>query len=344
MQKWSVNGMQTKQLHVINGIHELAIDEAADLLKEGEIVAFPTETVYGLGADATNPIAVEKIFKAKGRPSDNPLIVHVATEQQLLAIVTEVPTYVKKMITAFSPGPITYVLKSAGKVADVVTAGLTTVGVRIPNHPVALELLQRCALPIAAPSANRSGRPSPTTAEHVRQDLDGKIAAIIDGGATDIGIESTVVDCTGEIPVILRLGDITQADIINIVGACDMYEPNPELLTPKSPGLKYKHYAPEVPLIMVKDRDKIPYIVKENQEAGKRIALFYHTDTFESLPVEKLVMLGKDESMMAKNLYAALRSCKQNEVDVIICEASINNGKKSALLDRLGRAATEIIE
>lgn len=336
--------MQTRQLQMIKEIDEVAIEEAADLLREGEVVAFPTETVYGLGADATNPTAVDKIFQAKGRPSDNPLIVHVATEQQLLAIVTEAPTYVEKLIAAFSPGPITYVLKSAGKVADVVTAGLATVGVRIPNHPVALALLQRCALPIAAPSANRSGRPSPTTAEHVRQDLEGKIAAIIDGGATDIGLESTVVDCTGEVPVILRLGEITQAEIANIAGTCDLYEPPPELHTPKSPGLKYKHYAPEVPLILVKDREKLPHIVRENQLARKRIALFYHSDIFHSLAVEKLVLLGNNETMMAKNLYAALRACKRDEVDVIVCEAPITKGGKSALLDRLGRAATEIID
>src|SRR5699024_606842 len=187
-----------------------AIQEAAELLKNGETVAFPTETVYGLGANAADSRAVSKIFKAKGRPEDNPLIAHVATKEQLRKLVGILPDIAKTLLDTFTPGPLTVVLPSNGVCASNVTAGLSTIGVRIPEHPVAQELLKTCELPIAAPSANISGKPSPTTADHVWADLQGKIAGLVDGGPTGVGVESTVVDCSQDIPVVLRPGGITK--------------------------------------------------------------------------------------------------------------------------------------
>src|SRR5690625_4568367 len=213
-----VERMKTEMLRTTETERTNSITTAATYLECGEVVAIPTETVYGLAADATNEKAVRKIFAAKGRPEDNPLIVHVASKKQLMRYVKSVPSYVADLIDAFSPGPITYVLQSNGNVAPNVTAGLSTIGIRIPRHDMTLALLEQVQLPLAAPSANLSGRPSPTDANHVMEDLQGKIAAILDGGKTDIGIESTVVDCTEDVPIILRLGAITERDIVRVVG------------------------------------------------------------------------------------------------------------------------------
>lgn len=333
--------MQTKLIDMTETINEEDIKTVVQLLRRGELVAFPTETVYGLGADATNETAVNHIFKAKGRPSDNPLIVHVATKEQLLTLTEDVPDYVEKLIDAFSPGPITYVLKSAGHVANVVTAGLSTVGIRIPDHRVALAIISACKKPIAAPSANRSGKPSPTKAAHVVEDLYGKIACIVDGGGTDIGIESTVVDCTRNIPLILRPGAITAKQIANIVGACHTYEKKEPTEQPKSPGLKYVHYAPEVPLMLVK-KEQIHKLVYKYKREKKRIALLYETDKFKDIAVEKTMFLGRDEATMAQHLYEILRSLKKDVVDIIVCELP-SFSLDSALIDRLKRAATEVI-
>lgn len=193
--------------------NQKAINGAAALLKSGSAVAFPTETVYGLGADATNEAAVSKIFQAKGRPEDNPLIAHVATKSQLTRLVDSYPPFVDKLIDEFVPGPLTFVLPSNGTCVKNVTAGLSTIAVRIPDHPVAQELLKVSDIPIAAPSANISGKPSPTTGNHVWADLHGKIAGILDGGPTGVGVESTVIDCTDEIPIILRPGGITKEQL-----------------------------------------------------------------------------------------------------------------------------------
>lgn len=317
------------------------VKKIATILRKGNIVALPTETVYGLAADATNEQAVRKIFQAKGRPSDNPLIVHVATKAQLFELVSDLQPYVEKLIDTFSPGPITYILPDAGIVAPTVTAGLSTVGIRIPNHPVALAILKEVNRPLAAPSANRSGRPSPTEAKHVEEDLAGKISALVDGGRTSVGIESTVLDCTGPVPIILRPGAVTAQEIRKVVGACKLYKPKEEE-TPKSPGLKYVHYAPEVPLLLV-EKQKIPSVIKEYEAAEKRIGLLYQTDAFETLSITKRAYLGSDEVEGSKRLYRLLRSFSKKEVDVLICEYP-KNFSDHALNDRLRRAATEIIK
>src|SRR5690625_4129839 len=225
--------MQTKRWNVTED--DAGIAEAASFIQQGLTVAFPTETVYGLGADATNEQAVAKIFQAKRRPVDNPLIVHVATVNQLLRLVSYLPAYVEQLIDKLTPGPLTFVLPSNGTCAPNVTAGLSTVAVRIPSHPVAQRLLLSARLPIAAPSANISGKPSPTTADHVWEDLAGHIAGLLDGGKTGFGLESTVLDCTKEIPVILRPGSITKEQIEAIIGPIHVYtEPKATEQVPRS--------------------------------------------------------------------------------------------------------------
>lgn len=333
--------MKTKLLKVEENNEN--IQEAATLLKRGEVVAFPTETVYGLGADATNEQAVAKIFTAKGRPSDNPLIVHVASKEQLLELVTDVPDYVERLIDTFSPGPITYVLKSKGKVAANVTAGLNTVAVRIPNHDIALSLLTACELPIAAPSANISGRPSPTSATHVLDDLDGKIAAVLDGGTSQVGVESTVVDCTGAEPVILRRGKITEEDIEKVINVNEVEIYDRQVEKPKSPGLKYKHYAPEIPLYLIESDITIQVVIDAEKRKGNRVGALVSAATAKKISADKIVAVGIDEEEIAKNLYEALRSFKKVEVDVIVCESFPAKEVGKAVMDRICKAASRTI-
>lgn len=337
--------METKHLIAKDKFLNESIKKAAILLKKGEIVAIPTETVYGLGADATREEAVDKIYRAKGRPNDNPLIVHIGSKEQLFELVTDIPPYVEDLIDKFSPGPITYVLKSSGKVAKNVTAGLTTVGVRIPDNPVALELLRYSEIPIAAPSANISGKPSPTTAQHVLDDLEGKISAVLDGGPAKVGVESTVIDCTEAQPVVLRLGKITTDEIQQVVGNVEVastLSDNSE--KPKSPGMKYKHYAPEVPLILVKQKSQMEQVINKEKSKGSRIGLLISASNAKQFQAEKIIVLGENEEEIAERLYNALRSFKQEEIDVVICESFPTSGVGRAVMDRIERAATSIID
>ena len=231
---------------LVDSDDEQAMKDAAEHLRNGEVVGFPTETVYGLGCDAGNGEAVKKVFEAKGRPADNPLICHIGDKEQIKDIVSEITPLAQRLIDSFMPGPITIVMKKSDAVSDQTTAGLDTVGVRMPSHPVANRFLKYCGIPVAAPSANLSGRPSPTGARSVLEDMDGYIYAVIDGGDSEFGLESTVVDCTGTVPVILRPGAVTKADIDLVLqegeavmaGALNSEE------TPRSPGMKYRHYAP----------------------------------------------------------------------------------------------------
>lgn len=324
--------------------NEKAIEEAAHMLMSGSLVAFPTETVYGLGADATSEQAVRKIFAAKGRPQDNPLIAHVATKRQLKALVTELPLYVEKLIDAFSPGPITYVLPSNGSCAQNVTAGLATVAVRIPSHPVALQLMEACDRPIAAPSANISGKPSPTTADHVWDDLSGKIAGLIDGGPTGVGMESTVLDCTKEQPLILRPGAITKEAIqqvsrMNVNSAQDIHPSKPP-----SPGMKYKHYTPEVSLWLVSGTPReINIIIDQEKRKGKRVGVMAQDETIKHLSADHKVSLGNNINEVATHLYDTLRSFKLSDVDLIICETFPEVGIGQAVMNRLRKAASKYI-
>ncbi len=323
------------------------IQEAADLIRKGSLVAFPTETVYGLGADATSEAAVKKIFIAKGRPQDNPLITHVATTDQLRKLVDHLPVYAEKLIKAFTPGPITFVLRSNGTCAPNVSAGLKTVAIRIPDHPVAQQLLLKSGIPIAAPSANTSGKPSPTTADHVADDLCGKIAGILDGGPTGVGMESTVIDCTRAAgPIILRPGGITKEQLEKVIGAVSV---DPALADsheqPISPGLKYKHYSPEVPLLLVDGASKnIQMIIDREQTKPLRVGVLASTNTAENLRAEKVISLGKSLDEIATNLYSGLRAFTKEDIDLIICETFPESGIGQAIMNRLKKAAHEVIK
>ncbi|MGF7012850.1 L-threonylcarbamoyladenylate synthase [Ornithinibacillus bavariensis] len=344
--------IDTRRWNIVKNINKSneMIQEAANYLIIGDTVAFPTETVYGLGADATNKDAVAKIFQAKGRPQDNPLIAHVATKEQLLNLVTNVPDYVDRLIETFSPGPITYVLPSNGVCAENVTAGLSTIGVRIPSHPVALALIKACGLPIAAPSANISGKPSPTTADHVWEDLSGRIAGVVDGGPTGVGVESTVIDCTQDIPVILRPGGITLEELEVVVGKVlidPAFEKGETKEKPKAPGMKYKHYAPEVPMWLIDgDFKHMQQVINNLIADGKSVGVLANRNTLERLSSEEKVYahsLGESLEDVAANLYDGLRSFKYGEVDIILCETYQEIGIGLAIMNRLKKAASKLI-
>ncbi|GAB3789364.1 L-threonylcarbamoyladenylate synthase [Virgibacillus kimchii] len=324
---------------------EKSIEEAAELLLNGETVAFPTETVYGLGADATNPSAVSKIFEAKGRPQDNPLIAHVATKEQLIGLVTTRPAYVDKLIEHFTPGPLTLILPHNGKCAENVTAGLSTVAIRIPDHPVANRLLKACNIPLAAPSANASGKPSPTTAAHVQADLDGKIAGILDAGATGVGLESTVVDCTGDVPVILRPGGVTGEQLEKVLGGV-LLDPGLHSVhgKPISPGMKYKHYAPDMDLWLVDGKaEQIQEIINREKSNDKKVGVMATSGTAKELHADQVFDLGARPEEIAASLYEALRAFKEGETDLILCEALPEKGIGQAIMNRLKKAATKHI-
>lgn len=331
---WEIKQLTEEQMTV-------ALEEAAELLRRGEVVAFPTETVYGLGADATNKQAIQKIFTAKGRPQDNPLIVHVAKKSEIEHLVAEIPRMAQKLIDAFSPGPITYILPDGKKCAPNVTAGLSTIAVRIPSHPLAHQLLKITKRPLAAPSANISGKPSPTTGNHVWEDLAGKISGLIDGGPTDVGMESTVVDCTGKKPIILRPGMITSEEIERVLGQeVSVIKNNETTNKPLSPGLKYRHYAPDVPLILVEGTEKMmAQKINEYETAGKRVGLIAREQLFQQLDVEEKISLGTTLEDVAHRLYDALRSFNESKVDLIICEKFPEEAVGEAIMNRLTKAA-----
>ncbi|WHY66970.1 L-threonylcarbamoyladenylate synthase [Neobacillus sp. SuZ13] len=318
--------------------------DAANFLRDNEVVALPTETVYGLGGNAKSDAAVEKIFAAKGRPSDNPLIIHIADKNQLKAFVAEVPEKAERLIEAFWPGPLTIIFKRIeGVLSETATAGLATVAVRMPDHPVALALLKSCGLPIAAPSANSSGKPSPTTADHVLDDLNGKIAGVIDGGATGIGVESTVVDCTEAIPVILRPGGVTKEQLESVVGEVHVDAAlTDEAARPKAPGMKYRHYAPNAPLFMVSGTAKfLQGLVEEKRQEGLRVGVLTTEENARLFEADVVLTCGKRAELetVAAALYDTLRRFNLEKVDVIYSEVFPNTGVGHAIMNRLQKAA-----
>lgn len=258
------------------GWSEEEVERAAGLLRQGEVVAFPTETVYGLGANAFDRSAVDKIFQAKGRPSDNPLIVHIADMADVEKLVERVPAHARRLMEHFWPGPLTLVLPAKASIPANVTAGLDTVGVRMPDHETALGLIQAAGVPLAAPSANRSGRPSPTAADHVLEDLAGRIAGVVDGGPSSVGVESTVLDCTGDVPMILRPGSVTAEMLRDVIGEVST---DPALAgqgAPRSPGVKYTHYAPKGEMHLVQGAravDLIEELAMKAIRAGLRVGI-----------------------------------------------------------------------
>jgi len=335
--------METKVMEAIN---ESSYRVAADYLNKGEVVAFPTETVYGLGAVATDPEAVRKIFEAKGRPSDNPLIVHIGTKEEIAQYAKDIPDVATQLMESFWPGPLTLIMNvQPGVLAANVTAGLSTVGLRMPDHPVALKLLKTVGKPVAAPSANRSGKPSPTEAEHVFHDLNGKIPAIIDGGMTGIGVESTVLDVTTKIPVILRPGGVTKEMIENVIGTVSESKPFGvgEAETPRAPGMKYKHYAPDSPVyLIVPDHETIAGAIRETKADGKKVALI-GPETFSDTGADWFFSTGAldDLKEFTKTLYAALRACDETGADVIFAVETSREGVGAAIMNRLEKAADQ---
>ncbi|MEK5230688.1 L-threonylcarbamoyladenylate synthase [Lysinibacillus sp. FSL K6-0232] len=318
--------------------------QAVDILHAGEVVAFPTETVYGLGAIATNDSAVKKIFEAKGRPSDNPLIVHIGTKEEVTLYVTHISEVAKQCMELFWPGPLTLIMPVKPNVlARSVTAGLSTVGIRMPNHPVALALLQQLQQPLAAPSANRSGKPSPTEAVHVKDDLDGYIPYILDGGSTGIGLESTVLDVTQEPPVILRPGGITkemlEANIGPVIQPTKLEQKLEE--TPKAPGMKYTHYAPNAPVLLIDcDKNVVSNAVQHLQREGHIVALLAPA-SFHTVNVDFYFSVGEAGSQeeMGATLYNALRACDKTTATIILATATSTEGVGAAIMNRLDKAA-----
>ncbi len=320
------------------------ITEAAQFLSDNEVIAFPTETVYGLGANAKSDEAIAKIFAAKGRPSDNPLIVHISTVGQLHELTDHISEQAKLLIKIFWPGPLTIIFpKKEHSVSKLVTAGLETVAVRMPDHPIALDLISASGLPIAAPSANRSGKPSPTTADHVFSDLNGRIAGIVDGGMTGVGVESTVIDCTGEIPVILRPGGVSQEEIEAVIGKVRVDQ---ALINqdekPKSPGMKYTHYAPAAPLYLVDGEQKwVQGLINQKQATGQRVGMLTTNESASIYKADYVLACGSknDLKTVAHELYNTLRAFDERKPDLIFAEVFPRIGLGTALMNRLEKAA-----
>lgn len=328
---------------------EAALREAAELIREGRLVGMPTETVYGLAANALNEQAVCDIFTAKGRPGDNPLIVHIAEIAELAPLIKGEPSpAAKALMAAYWPGPMTLIFPKSNIVPLRTTGGLDTVAVRMPSHPVARRLIAFSGLPIAAPSGNRSGRPSPTTAAHMLEDMDGRIDLILDGGSCEVGVESTVIDMTGDVPRVLRPGGITPAQIEAVCGACivdpAVMRPLGKDEKPKSPGMKYRHYAPAGQLtIFHGDAAKVIEEIKATYDQalaeGHAPLILALEDSIPAYGGRRLESLGRNASEMAQAVFAVLRDADALHADVILSEAVEAEGIGLAVMNRLGRAA-----
>ena len=331
----------------IKPVNAESVAEAKNLIFNGEVVAIPTETVYGLGGNAFDDEAVKRIFVVKGRPNDNPLIAHVHTEYDLSKIIDYDPPYAKKLREAFLPGPLTLVYPSTGKVSPYVSCGLDTLAVRVPSHEGAQAFLKAVDIPIVAPSANLSKHVSPTSASHVYEDFEGKIPLILDGGECVGGIESTVCDVTGEVPVVLRPGLITREMIAAVVGECKEYTPdfkNGERV--KSPGVLYKHYSPrcETKLFAAEYMQEAVCACQENMFLGKKVAVLCEEgaiSTFQGLGVE-ILSLGATEEEMANRLYGLLREAEKICDVLITVEPTLTGGVMTGVMNRLKKACTSV--
>ncbi len=331
-------------------LNESIIEEAAQAIKNGGLVVFPTETVYGLGANALDPSAVKKIFQAKGRPQDNPLIVHIADFDKIECLVNEIPDIAKKLMEKFWPGPMTLILPKSKIIPEITSASLPCVGIRMPSNVIAREFIRKCDLPIAAPSANISGKPSPTDVERCIEDMNGKVDYIIGGEMCDIGVESTVIDCTVNPVCILRPGGITLEMIREIdkeayIDPAIMKKPDKDF-KPKSPGMKYRHYAPKAPVKVIegdlqKTIAKINKIVQNYIDENKVVGIMATDETKNYYGKGIVISLGSREDMISisRNLFETLRSFDDKNVDVIISEAFEETGVGVAVMNRLKKAA-----
>lgn len=316
---------------------ESAIELGAKLIKEGEIVAFPTETVYGLGGNALDKTCVEKIYKAKGRPADNPLIVHISKVEDIYPLVKEFSERNKKVVEKFMPGPITLLFPKSDLVPTSVTAGLTTVGIRMPKSEIARKFISACGLPIAAPSANASTRVSPTTANHVYEDMKGRIPLIIDGGECEVGIESTVLDLTGEIPTILRPGAITAEMLAEVVGMVRTHK-GEVINSAPAPGMKYKHYAPTVPMVVAKDISSLLAEYDAQVEKGLKPLALIKDENVNLMQGRNFMNLGKTDEEVCRNIYKDMRDAEKI-CDYIVCIDLGMNGVCRSVMNRVMKAA-----
>lgn len=341
--------MDTKIIKIDeNNINFSLIDEGANIIKSGGIVAFPTETVYGLGANGLDEEAVKKIYKAKGRPSDNPLILHISQIEELNPLVDEISELAYKCMEKFWPGPLTIIFKKSEIIPDIITAGLDTVAIRMPDHKIASELISKAKVPIAAPSANLSGKPSPTKGSHVVEDMMGKIEMIIDGGNTGVGLESTVLDLSTEIPTILRPGGITLEDLREVIHNVvqDGSITNKDE-TPKSPGQKYRHYAPEAEMILYTgDVEKIIKKIKSDAkyliDEGMKVGIMATEETKHNYTVGQVFVSGSREKSetIAHNLFDILRNFDESNVDIILAEGVSFDNIGMAIMNRMVKAAS----
>ena len=326
-----------------------AYAEAGALVRAGQVVAFPTETVYGLGANALNPQAVAKIFAAKGRPQDNPLIVHIARKEDINSLTTGLNANARKIMEHFMPGPLTIIVPKAEIIPDVTSAGLDTVGVRFPINKYAQEFILACGCPIAAPSANLSGRPSPTNAQDVLEDMQGKVAGILDGGSCGVGLESTVVDTTSPVPTICRPGGVTYEMLTEVLGAVEI---DPALLgdknfKPIAPGMKYRHYAPKEPVYLLEGNavELLPALVGKAVAAGLRVGVLCDAAMSAQLAQLKqqegilLSCWGESREALAADLFYLLRDFDRTKPDVILAQGVSEDGIGLAIMNRLRKAA-----
>ncbi|WP_436513299.1 L-threonylcarbamoyladenylate synthase [Clostridium thermobutyricum] len=340
--------METK-VYVLDGKEDSKfIKEAAECIKKDGIVAFPTETVYGLGANALKAECVKKIFEAKGRPQDNPLIIHVASKE-IDKYVKNVPEVAKKLMDKFWPGPLTLILEKRDIVPMQTSANLNTIGIRMPNNKVALELIKESGVPIAAPSANISGRPSPTTIDVCVEDLKGKVDYIIGGEKCDVGLESTIVDCTVEPPLVLRPGGITLEMLRTIREDIEIDKGllrNDNDFKPKAPGMKYRHYAPNAKLKIIlgnreKTIEKINEMVHNYIDAGEKVGILATEESKDSYKLGEKIVIGSYKRLdeVASNLFEALRQFNELGVDIILAEGFEEKGLGIAIMNRLNKAA-----
>ena len=327
--------MRTKILKINPDNPEInKIKIAARIIKMGGLVAFPTETVYGLGANAFNQSAIKKIFIAKGRPFDNPLIVHIADKSDLYQLSLRVPRIAEKLAKKFWPGPLTMILKKSNLISKSVTAGLNTIAIRMPDNKIALELIRTSGVPIAAPSANIFTKPSPTMAKHVFDDLKNRIPLILDGGQTKIGLESTVIDLTSKTPTILRPGKITLEDLKEVLGKVEQNQSvagRPQTEKPRSPGMKYKHYSPKAKVVLVCSKNvkaQILNIKNKYLKQNKKVAIIWANRNIEFL---------------AKNLFRKFREFDDKKIDIIIVENVSEKGLGRAIMNRIKKAASDIV-
>ena len=344
--------MKTKVMRAFGRLpeDEEIMKEAKRIIASGGLVAIPTETVYGLAGNALDPTSSKKIYEAKGRPSDNPLIVHISDLNDLPLIACDIPDAAYALAKKYWPGPLTMILKKTDAVPKETTGGLDTVAVRMPSDEIAREFIRLCGPFIAAPSANASGRPSCTTAEHVVEDLAGKIELVIDGGEVGIGLESTIVDLTGDIPCLLRPGYISRRDLESIVGSIDVdpavNNKNDSGTPPKAPGMKYRHYAPMGDLTIVEGSSEnvISYINSESSRAvseGKKCAVLATTENISAYTADLIIDMGSrnDIDAVSHNLFSSLRRCDEEKAQVIFSEGFGSEGLGEALMNRLLKAS-----